>query len=55
MGGAGRIPWRSIESYAEKNLIEDPVHLSRMLWAMDQVYLAWLAEQNKQPPTRQEG
>lgn len=49
MGGAGRIPFSSIDRYAEKNLFDDPEQLSRMLWAMDSVYLTWLSEKQKNP------
>ncbi|HEX4302830.1 MAG TPA: hypothetical protein VHZ78_08550 [Rhizomicrobium sp.] len=47
MGGAGRIPWSSIERYAARNGVEDARLLARMLWAMDVVYLDWLADQVK--------
>jgi hypothetical protein len=47
MGGAGRIPWSVIDRYAEKNLFDDTDQLARMLWAMDDVYLSWMAEQSK--------
>lgn len=49
MGGAGRIPWSTIDQYAEKNLFEDAAVLARMLWAMDDEYLTWLAEKQKTP------
>lgn len=49
MGGAGRIPWSSIERYAEKHLFDDAEILARMMWAMDGVYLEWLAEKQKKP------
>ena len=47
MGGAGRIPWSVIDRYAERNLFDDVDQLSRILWAMDDVYLEWMAEQAK--------
>lgn len=47
MGGAGRIPYSVIERYAETHLFDDADQLARMLWAMDDVYLAWMAEQAK--------
>jgi hypothetical protein len=47
MGGAGRIPWSVIDRYAERNLFEDSDHLARMLWAMDGVYLEWMADEAK--------
>jgi hypothetical protein len=49
MGGAGRIPGSLIENYAEKNQFEDAELLARMMWAMDDVYLEWLAEKQKTP------
>jgi hypothetical protein len=47
MGGAGRIPFGSIDRYASQNLFDDEIVLSRMLWAMDDVYLEWMAEKQK--------
>jgi hypothetical protein len=47
LGGAGRIPWSAIDRYAERNHFEDVDLLARMLWAMDDVYLAWVAEKAK--------
>ena len=47
MGGAGRIPFSKIQDYADRNGFEDADLLARMLWAMDDVYLPWLAEQIK--------
>jgi hypothetical protein len=49
MGGAGRIPWSTVDQYAEKNQFDDAALLARMLWAMDDVYLEWLAEKQKTP------
>jgi hypothetical protein len=49
MGGASRIPWSSIDDYAEKHLFEDSGILARMIWAMDDVYLEWLSEKQKKP------
>lgn len=46
MGGAGRIPWSSIDVYADKHGFDADL-LSRMMWAMDDVYLVWLGEQQK--------
>jgi hypothetical protein len=48
MGGASRIPWSSIERYASSRGLDDEV-LARMCWAMDDVYLEWLAEKQKTP------
>lgn len=48
MGGAGNIPWSSIERYADGNAFDADV-LARMMWAMDDVFLAWLGEQQKKP------
>ena len=47
MGGAGRIPGSVIDLYAERNLFEDTDLLARMLWAMDDVFLAVMAERSK--------
>lgn len=48
MGGAGNIPWSSIERYARRDSFDADV-LARMMWAMDDVYLSWLSDQmNKQ-------
>lgn len=47
MGGAGRVPWSSIERYAENHHLEEPRVLARMIWAMDDVYLQWLSEKQK--------
>ncbi len=47
MGGAGRIPWRSIRDYAYDFLFEDAGQLARMMWAMDDVYLRWLDDERK--------
>lgn len=49
MGGAGRVPWSKIVEYAAKNLFDDEDVLSRMIWAMDDIYLEWLAEKQKTP------
>jgi hypothetical protein len=51
MGGAGRIPWSAIDRYADKSGFETD-HLSRMLWAMDVVFLEWLAEKQKTESTK---
>lgn len=48
MGGAGNIPWSSIERYASHDGFDADV-LARMMWAMDDVYLGWLADQMKKP------
>lgn len=45
-GGAGRIPFDVIDVYADRHGV-DADQLSRMLWAMDEVYLPWLSEQQK--------
>ncbi|MBN9022167.1 MAG: hypothetical protein J0H08_08760 [Rhizobiales bacterium] len=47
MGGAGRIPRRSIRDYADDWDFADVDQLARMLWAMDDVYLKWLADEQK--------
>lgn len=47
MGGANRIPWASIESFAETAQFNDSFLLARMMWAMDEVFLPWLNEQQK--------
>lgn len=52
MGGAGRIPWRSIRDYAEDWLF-DVDRLERMLKAMDEVYLSWLADEQKAAADRE--
>lgn len=48
MGGASRIPWSSIERYADSRGFDDEI-LARMCWAMDDVYLELLAEKQKAP------
>lgn len=47
MGGASQIPWTAIVAYADRQGFHDPDRLARMLWAMDEVYLAWLNEKQK--------
>lgn len=46
MGGAGRIPWRSIRDHADDYWF-DAEQLARLLWAMDGVYLDWLSDRQK--------
>lgn len=53
MGGAGRIPWRSIRDHAADCGFADPEQLARMLWAMDGVYLKWLADEQKSASERE--
>jgi hypothetical protein len=47
MGGAGPIPWSSMDRYAARHEITGDAydHFLRMLKALDGAYLAFLAEQ----------
>ena len=50
MGGAGRIPLASIRRDAARFGFDDEdaeETLARMMWAMDDVYLAWLDEEQR--------
>lgn len=53
LGGAGRIPWSSINAYALRYGIdgEDFEHLVHMIDAMDDVFLGWLAERQEKGKT----
>ncbi|HEX2554252.1 MAG TPA: hypothetical protein VHL98_11150 [Microvirga sp.] len=55
MGGAGRIPWSSIDRYAARHGIDDPDafdRFKRLLGAMDRAYLDHEAERAKQRDKR---
>jgi len=50
MGGAGRIPWSVIAGYVDRRFprdLEMTERYARILWSMDDIYLQWLAEQQK--------